>query len=190
MVRDIEENFFVLDLMFGDSDFRFIVTQTSLEKIGRFPAEQVPPFQCSPGFVTDIQERHQLSSRRFHFKRHPPQPKMIGVSAWQVIREVPPDRIVNCDETGWLLHPRGLLTWRAPSSQSVQVHIRRSEKDSLTIIASVKADGQKLPLISWTTHFLPRKRLASRRPGRYHIQHRCPRPPCLSTMTRISCSSA
>ena len=64
----------------------------------------------------------------------------------QVIREVSSDRIVNCDDAGWLPHSRGLLTWRSTGSRSAQAHIRGSEKDSVTVMASVQADGQKLPL--------------------------------------------
>jgi hypothetical protein len=54
------------------------------------------------------------------------------------------DMIVNCDETAWIIIPSGLLTW-APVGRDVGL-LRRDgkEKDSVTVLASIRAKCTKL----------------------------------------------
>jgi hypothetical protein len=57
-----------------------------------------------------------------------------------------PSRIVNCDETSWLLHPRGIFTRAEIGCQIVHAHIRGDEKDCIIVVVSVTENGEKLLL--------------------------------------------
>jgi predicted transposase YbfD/YdcC len=59
---------------------------------------------------------------------------------------VSPSRIVNCDESFWLLHPKGIPTWAALGCQAVQTKTNGAEKDCITIVARVILAGEKLTL--------------------------------------------
>jgi hypothetical protein len=56
--------------------------------------------------------------------------------------------IVNCDETAWRILPRGLLTWAPVGTDAVTVRLDGSEKDCVTVLASVTAASEKLPLFA------------------------------------------
>jgi hypothetical protein len=56
------------------------------------------------------------------------------------------DVILNWDETAWRIIPSGLLTWAAVGADGANMRVDRSEKDSVTVLASVTAKGTKLPL--------------------------------------------
>jgi hypothetical protein len=64
----------------------------------------------------------------------------------ELLRTVPWNRIINCDETAWLLHPNGILTWADMGAQSVQAKIDGNAKENFPVVASVSAAGEKLPL--------------------------------------------
>jgi hypothetical protein len=53
--------------------------------------------------------------------------------------------IVNCDETAWRIVPSGLLTWAPVGTDAVTVRLGGNEKDSVTVLATVTAAGEKLP---------------------------------------------
>jgi hypothetical protein len=57
-----------------------------------------------------------------------------------------PDGILNANETNWLLFPKGLLMWALTGATSVPIHINGDEKDSLSVMATVRASVVKLPL--------------------------------------------
>jgi hypothetical protein len=79
------------------------------------PEKAVPLFQCCPGFIASFKARERLSSPKVHDKRRPNVTEEQRQNWMTKIRElidtVAPSRIVNCDETSWLLHPKGILTW-------------------------------------------------------------------------------
>jgi hypothetical protein len=81
----------------------------------RTHSEEIPPFQSSPGFIAAFKAHHRVSSRKLHYKHRPAATEEQRVHWMTTIRElmeiIDPSRIVNCDETSWLLHPRGILTW-------------------------------------------------------------------------------
>jgi hypothetical protein len=54
---------------------------------------------------------------------------------------------VNFDETSWLLFPTGLVTWQRKGAKDVHVQIARSEKENITVLASITAGGDPLPLL-------------------------------------------
>jgi hypothetical protein len=149
IVAFIQDNFIDAGLIFTDSDFRelamtaFLANHVDTE-------DALPPFQCSPGFIADFKTRHRLTSRKIHYKRRPAVTEEQRV-AWMkrindLITAVDLSRIVNCDETSWLLHPKGILTSAGLGCQSVQAKINGDEKDCITVMASVTASGGKLPL--------------------------------------------
>jgi hypothetical protein len=58
----------------------------------------------------------------------------------------PRERIVNLDETCWKAVAGGFMTWAHKNAESVQCHIENDEKEGVTVIAAVDANGRKLPL--------------------------------------------
>jgi hypothetical protein len=65
------------------------------------------------------------------------------------LRDKPRDKIVNCDETCWLVLPKNLLTWTRKGVESVYITPEQggAEKDRITVHASISAEGRKLPLL-------------------------------------------
>ena len=58
-----------------------------------------------------------------------------------------PNFILNCDETCWRLFPSGVLTWGEKGEEDTSVEITGDEKESLTVLATISANGRKLPLM-------------------------------------------
>jgi hypothetical protein len=113
-------------------------------------SEEIPLFQCLPGFIAAFKARHRLSSRKLHYKHRPAVTEEQRVhwmtTICELMETVNPSRIVNCDETSWLLHPRAILTWAEMGCHTVHADITRDEKDCITVVASVTASGEKFPL--------------------------------------------
>ena len=55
-------------------------------------------------------------------------------------------RIINSDETSYTSFPGGILTWSETGSYNVKAYINADSKHSIAVMASIKADGTKLPL--------------------------------------------
>jgi hypothetical protein len=151
MSHDIRTNFVEPGLLFGDSDFKLFSIKQWAAKINDLETMPGRDFLCSACFIADFKARNGFSSRTFHDKRRPETTDLVRVQNWiQGIRELlgreDQDWIVNCDETSWLLYPRGLLTWSDRGATSVQVHIEGDEKECFTATAAITASGIKLPL--------------------------------------------
>ena len=58
-------------------------------------------------------------------------------------------RIINSDETSWKIFPGGILTWSETGSDNVKAYINADSKQSITVMASVKADGTKIHLFNY-----------------------------------------
>jgi hypothetical protein len=56
--------------------------------------------------------------------------------------------IVNCDETARRSIPNGLLTWTPVGADGVTVRLDGKEKESVTVLASVIAGSDELPLFA------------------------------------------
>jgi hypothetical protein len=114
MATFLTDNFIRPGLIFTDAHFQELATNTLFANHAA-PGESLPSFQCSNGFIWAFKKRHSLTSRRIHYKRRPAVTEEQRQKCLRTIRElmssVPHSRIVNCDETSWLLHPRGILTW-------------------------------------------------------------------------------
>jgi hypothetical protein len=63
-----------------------------------------------------------------------------------LLRNSLPENVLNCDETCWRLYPNGILTWAETGSENVAIEIPGDEKASITAMATITADHQKLPL--------------------------------------------
>jgi hypothetical protein len=151
MANYIRANFLEPGLLFGDSDFKLLALQQWAAKVSDFKTMPERDFLCSACFVADFKRRNGFSSRVFHYKRRPETTDPIRVQNWiqeiqSLLEREDHDRILNCDETSWLLYPRGLLTWSDRGATSVHVHIGGDEKECFTATATITASGKKLPL--------------------------------------------
>jgi hypothetical protein len=150
----INDTFINKGSVFTDGDFRLLAIEKYYEwnpiDVESDEATTIRDFTASRGFVYDFKKRHRISSRRAHYKRRP-KPNEARKRAWkkeinQLLRNYPPENILNCDETCWRLYPSGILTWAATGSENVAIEIPGDEKTSITAMATITADHQKLPL--------------------------------------------
>jgi hypothetical protein len=154
LAEHIRENFTRKGLLFTDADFRLLaidwwykihdIDRSSLE------AAMIRDFTSSNGFMHRFKKRHRMTSRRVHFKRRP-QPNPERKERWMkevedLFRTVSRSHILNCDETSWRLYPNGILTWAEIGSENVIAEIAGDEKECITAMATITADGRKLPL--------------------------------------------
>ena len=153
----IKDNYITPSYYFTDEDFRDIAFSAWREKYFPILDSEDPEvlksfkdFHCSDGFVFDFKSRHRFSSKRFHTKRRPQvftEREQNFVKEIKELKEnVPRGRILNCDETGWLLTPKGILTWSETNIDIIVRQSNTSDKDSITVLATVAFDRTKLPL--------------------------------------------
>ena len=55
--------------------------------------------------------------------------------------------VLNCDETFWRVRPNGLRTWADKGAKGASLTINGSDKAGSTVLATIAADGTKLPLM-------------------------------------------
>jgi hypothetical protein len=108
-------------------------------------------FKCSDHFIHDFRKRHGFSSRRFHLRRRSRLGGRFDIEAWKeeiisLLHVCPHRRVINCDETSWKVVPNGLLTWAPVGADAVSVTLDAGDKASVTVLASVTAAHEKLPL--------------------------------------------
>ena len=144
IANHIRTNFIQKKLLFTDADFVDVVCD--FHRQFRAGAH----FEPSNGFIYDFKRRNGFSSRRGHFKRRPTVDQETARAFRDYVHELMAtrdlSRIINCDETSWKLYPNGILTWAETGAEDVSVGILGDEKECLTVLASVTADGRKLPL--------------------------------------------
>jgi hypothetical protein len=138
--------------LFTNATFAALASE-KWEELGRNPGE----FKCSHHFICDFKERNGFSSRRCHVKRRDRHGEGQSLAEWikkiQCLIETHQrssslDLVVNCDETAWRLIPNGLLTWAPVGADQVTIRLSGNEKDTVTVLASVTASGNKLPLFA------------------------------------------
>lgn len=110
----------------------------------------IESFTASPTFIAAFRARNRLSLRRPSFKRRPNTTQeqidaFIG-RVQELLQTYPRDRIINIDETNWKAVPGAFMTWAHKNAESVQCRISNDEKQGVTAIAAVDANGGKLPL--------------------------------------------
>jgi hypothetical protein len=115
LIASVRDNYIAAGLSVTDSDLCEIAMNAFLLKYQVSTAE-TPMFQCSAGFTANFKGRQYLTSRRVHFKFRPPVTKNQRQTGLATIRallqNVQWNRIINCGETFWLLHPNGIFTGR------------------------------------------------------------------------------
>lgn len=146
----IRSNVIKAGVYFTDEDFRDLIMNAYLLKY--LDEDSIPrDFRASNGFIWDFKRRNHFSSRKSHYKRRT-ESSPAFIEEWkrqvaEVFANVPLDHILNCDETSWKTYPNGLRTWADRGARDVQVRIGGSEKQCMTVLATVCADGTKRPLM-------------------------------------------
>jgi hypothetical protein len=110
----------------------------------------VPAFLDLHAFISRFKARNRFSSRRAHYKRRL-QIDPARCAAWQqeiqlLLDTVDHSRIDNADETSWRLYPQRITTWAPTGSDGVSIAVTGQEKESLTVMATIRANGSKEPL--------------------------------------------
>lgn len=148
MAAYIIDNYVVPGLAFTNEDFQHLATQAFLTKYRDTP--DIPQFTASKGFIQGFKERHLFVTRRTHAKkrprRDPEKEQMFMERMAHLLANVDHDRIVNCDETFWRCYPADLRTWGKKGASDVRVFIQGTEKEGVTVLASITASRCKLPL--------------------------------------------
>ena len=86
----------------------------------------------------------------FHIKRrsdpdHEIQTKFLKEMK-EVFDNVPLDHILNADETGWKLMPKGILTWGETGVDNLTRQAKINDKSQITVLATITTANTKLPL--------------------------------------------
>jgi hypothetical protein len=149
-------------LFYSDADFRIdalrFYAEIVLESEGIMPGtafmsdgqmEEINKFKASGPFIKASRHRNRLSLRRPSFKRRPKateadmQEFIIQVHSY--LQRYPRERIINIDETNWKTVAGRFLTGAHTSTESVQCQIQNDEKEGVTVIAAVGAEGENYP---------------------------------------------
>jgi hypothetical protein len=107
--------------------------------------ERIDKFKASAPFIKDFRDQDRFSLRRPSFKRRPGpteadmQEFIAEVQSY--LQNSPPERIINIDETNWKTVAGGFMTWAHTSAESGQCQIDNDEKEGVTVIAAVDAEG-------------------------------------------------
>lgn len=137
--------------VFTNEDFVEIAMNAYLSK---YPEgtnfDESKEFLVSHQFIADFKNWNHLSTRVLHPKRRP-QATEEEKSDWihkikNLLSSTDHSRIVNVDETCWKCFPNGLMTWAEKGSDGISINLDSSPKASMTVLASIRADGTKIPL--------------------------------------------
>ena len=144
----IRDQFLAKGLVFTDTEFRTLVLDEYAKKYRG--AERQPDFHCSKGYIYDFKKRNRFASRKGRISRRTPTDP-TAVQAWieqisDLLENWDRDAILNCDETSWKVFPNNILTWANVGAESVPLKVNGDEKECLTVLATVSANGGKLPL--------------------------------------------
>ena len=118
----ITQNYILKGLHFTDEDFKEIAMKAHDEKYFHFlnsddlnGRKKYKEFHCSAGFIADFKYHHGFSSKVFHAKRRSNPnnevEKKFLADMSNLFATVDHELIINVDETGWRLFPKGILTW-------------------------------------------------------------------------------
>ncbi len=156
---DIEEDSmadFILDntinpgYLFCDMDFQEFSMDVFLEK--HQSSEKIPNFTASRGFVYRFKNRHRFSSRRCHLKRRPMITERVNLHFINNLKSIftsrtfSPHYFLNADETSWQITPKNISVWHPRGRDHVVRYCKCNEKQVISVMAAIAADGSKLPL--------------------------------------------
>ena len=147
---EIRREFIEKGLVFTDHEFRMLILGHYQNKYLSPLYDKIPEFNCSNGFIYDFKKRHRFSSRKAHMKRRPTiNPEDVAHWTEQIktlMKSVDRDCLINADETSWTVFPNNIFTWSTTGSENVSITCQGNDKDCLTVLASITANGGKLPL--------------------------------------------
>jgi hypothetical protein len=111
---------------------------------------KITAFTACAKLIQAFRARDRLSLRRSSLRRRPKatKAKMEGFvqEVHALLTQFLRERIVNLDETNWKTIPGAFMTWARTNTETVQCHVEDDEKQGVTVIAAVDANGGKLPL--------------------------------------------
>lgn len=155
IVEYIDEVYIKLGKYFPDFFFQSLIFEAYDDIYQNSPT--APHFQCSPGFIQDFKERHRISSRIAHFRQRP-----INKSEQKILQEIElfkskiktliekarnsEEPVINADESGFQILPTSIKTWSFKNAKNVSINVSDSDKDRISIMASITSDYEKLPL--------------------------------------------
>jgi hypothetical protein len=142
----VRDNYIATGLIFTDSDFCEIVMNVFL-LTHQDSAAETPVFRCSTGFAANFK------NGLLHFSQRTFQPSVRENESptWldtirEFLQNVSWNRIINCHQRSWFLHPNDILTWTEVGATSVQTRITGNEKENITVVGSMADTGDKLSL--------------------------------------------
>jgi hypothetical protein len=148
MAEEIRDNYIRLHRYFSTDDFVALAMRWFRDVYQDFETET--RFVCSPPFIEGFKRRNNFSVKRQHFKRRPAcsaQDKAAFQDRLTALCQTQDnDVILNCDETAWKLFPNGILTWWDKGCDGVSLYVQGDEKDSMTVLSTISASGNKWPL--------------------------------------------
>jgi hypothetical protein len=118
--------------IFENSDCRALAMCACFEKDGQ--EEAIKRFNCSAGGMHAFNKRHRFTSGAFRDESRPSvtaTKKNTGRSNRRADGTVPLDRVLNTDETSWLLWSQAISTCTDLNSDHAHVMIRGDAKDNL-----------------------------------------------------------
>ena len=121
------------------------------------PDRLLPEFKASNKWCRNFRKRHNYVWRKARALKRPRLNGDSGHKMKSFILEMQLlskslndigqlDLLVNMDETSWRICYAGDMTWAKKGSKSVKINVNHDVKTTLTALASITANGQKLPL--------------------------------------------
>jgi hypothetical protein len=108
-------------------------------------------FVCSRHFLSDFMKRNHLSYRCVRAARRPmidqSEVERYRAEISEAYRTLPWDRILNADESFWLILYLPGKTVAEAGVETVKVHTEGDPKAGLTLLGTITAAGTKLPLL-------------------------------------------
>lgn len=161
LMRQIRSNYLDQGLFYSDQDFRYDAIKfynAIMKQRSELPAEQQRPwperwkhFRCSPAFIIGFRRRWQQSLRRPNFKRRPAatreQIENFRARVNAALLRYGSNRVFNMDETNYRLVNNRHLTWAYRGQKTVNCAISNDIREGVTVLATVTAAGEKLPLM-------------------------------------------
>jgi hypothetical protein len=107
-------------------------------------------FCCSRHFMANFMQRNDLSLRQPHDARRPSASRddveEYHRSLERIESDYPKDKIYNCDETSWQINMYPSRVLADIGAEAVTVYRVSSDKERLTAMATITADGSKLDM--------------------------------------------
>ena len=143
-------NILLQGILFTDEDFEELIMNAFLEKHRNDPEDAtIRQFTVSKGFIYDFKKNHRITSKKCHTKRRPDNKKydkFFVADIEDVFRNNELRYIINIDETGWDVIPGNIRTWHMVGTDHVVRYVNANDKEKVTVVAAIAADGTKLPL--------------------------------------------